>query len=132
MARPKEINIDDLIAKFNLYIDNTDDPLIEEFAINYRVNRQYIYELAKDNEQLTDTITRAIEKQRVYLLKQGTKSKTLDGNIVRLRLIQPCHGFADKTTVQAEVTQNMELPPALKGLTPDQLKDLLKQAEKNS
>jgi len=125
MGRPKIYDVDDIVTAFNDYIDNTEDSLVQEFAYNYGISRETLYALAKDNINLSDTIRRAIEKQEIYLLKQGTKVKTLDSNIVRLRLIQPCHNFQDKQTISADITARPALPPALEGLTADEIRLLI-------
>lgn len=124
-GRDKIYNVDDIVIAFNKYIDETEDSLVQEFAYNYGINRDTLYELAKDSIKLSDTMSRAIQKQEIYLLKQGTKVKTLDSNIVRLRLIQPCHNFQDKQTISADITARPALSPALEGLTADEIRLLI-------
>ena len=107
IGRPKIYDIADIIYSLQQYIETEEDPIIEGFTVKYGMSRDTLYELAKQSQALSDTMTRAIEKQRVYLLKEGTKTKRLEPQIVKLRLVQPCHGFSERISVDADVQQSI-------------------------
>lgn len=74
MARPKEYTperIEQILINLDLYIANTDIPIVAEFAYQNRIPRQYLYEI----EELTDTIKRLIDKKEANLERMGLENK---------------------------------------------------------
>jgi hypothetical protein len=120
-GRPPIHRVADIITALNAYIDVTDDPLIEEFAGGYKISVSRFYELYHDNRELAEAISRAIDKQRLFLLRQGTQIRTLEPQIVKLRLIQPCHGMSDRQNVELTGKDGGPVAITLSRLTEDEL-----------
>lgn len=102
-GRPKEYDVNDIIEQLNIYIGKTAEPLIQEFALKYDIPREYLYQLAYKNEELSYTIKKAINKQEVYLLRNASK-RTIDPTFTMFRLKQPCFGYKDKQEVESHNT----------------------------
>jgi hypothetical protein len=99
MARPVKFKVDDIIEALNRYIDDTEDPLIKEFCLQYGISSVHFYKLAKSNDELSKTIKRATDKQEVYLVRVATDAvKSPTGAIFRLK--QPVHGYTDRQDVK--------------------------------
>jgi hypothetical protein len=64
--------LQELIAHFKKYIDETEIPIVAEFAYKYNIRRQLLYELP----ELSDTIKEIIEKKESAL-----ERKALEGDI---------------------------------------------------
>ena len=99
MARPREINVDDIIKKLNEYIAVSEEPLIQEFILNYGISNSRFYDLAKENEELSETIKKAIAKQEVFIVR-GAERGTLNATFCIFRLKQKCFGYKDKQEVE--------------------------------
>lgn len=106
MALKKKYDVNDIIEKLNIFIDENEEPLIQEFTLKYGISRSRFYDYAKENAELSDTIKKAIDKQEVYLIK-NTETGKLNATFVIFRLKQKCFGWKDKQeidqTVSAEV-----------------------------
>lgn len=98
MARPIKYQPDDIIDALSRYIDNTDDPLIVEFCVNYGISKDRLYDIATDNQAISDAIKRAHDKDEVYLLRHADDQKTSTFSIFRLK--QPVHGYTDKQDIK--------------------------------
>ncbi|MCY6957845.1 terminase small subunit [Clostridium brassicae] len=105
MPKPK-FNVNDIIEKLNIFIDENEEPLIQEFCLQYGISRSRFYDYAAENKQLSDTIQKAIDKQEIFLIKNTERGK-LNPTFVIFRLKQKCFGWKDKQeidqTVNAEV-----------------------------
>ena len=125
MGRPKKYDVNDVIDKLNKYIDITDEPMIIEFCLNYGISRTHLYELRDINEDLANTIKKAISKEEMFLVKNAEKQK-INPVFAMFRLKQPTFGYKDKTEVETsgETTVNNKID--LSGFTTEQLKDMLK------
>lgn len=111
----RKYNISDIIKKLSEYIDREEYPIIAEFAYQYPVPRQYIYEMEKnkDREDLTeeersiyirlsDTIKKLHDKAEVYLLKkEPNQAKAI------FVLKQPAYGYTDRQEVVNDTQINI-------------------------
>ncbi len=98
MARPREINIQDVIKEFDVYVDETEYPMVKEFALNYRISTSRLYDLIKENDELSDTKKRCLTKAEIYLNKKLAEGKTNPtGKIFLLK--QPAFGYTDKQAI---------------------------------
>ena len=130
LGRPKIYNVDDIVEKLNKYIDDTEEPMILEFCVNYGINRQYLYELrdkelVKDNKSLADTIKRAIEKEEMFLLKNAERQK-INPVFAMFRLKQPAFGYKDKTEIETTGETTVTNKIDLSGMSTEDLKEMLK------
>jgi hypothetical protein len=101
MARPRKYNVDDIIEKMDKYIRQNDEPLIQEFILDYGISKAHLYELEKESEGLSDAIKKCIQKQEVYLLRNASV-KAIDPVFTMFRLKQPCFGYKDKQEVESK------------------------------
>jgi hypothetical protein len=88
------------------YIVNSDDPMIEEFCYTNGVNKDTIYRLEKENQNLSDSIKACHVKQHirtVRLIESGTINPTF--GIFKLK--QKCYGWTDKQEIE-QVNVNVE------------------------
>lgn len=79
-GRPPKVNIDDLIADADDYIQSANPPIVAEYAIMHGITRQYLYELAKkeDNEgrhDLSDTIKKITDSKAILLERNALLGK---------------------------------------------------------
>ena len=127
MARPIEHNIDDIIQSLEKYIELNEEPLVQEFALNYGISRSRLYELAEKNDILSYTIKKAIEKQEVYLLKNASRN-LINPTFTMFRLKQPTFGYKDKTEIDQNIGNKDDKPLNinLSNLTIDQIREILK------
>lgn len=121
-GRPKFIDVEDMTEKLDEYIENTANPLIEEFLLSYKCSKARFYELSKDNEELADTIKRAIAKQEVYLQKQAFITPGAIG-FINFKLKQPAFGWTDKQ----EITNNLTFQTDFSQLSDAELENRLNQ-----
>jgi hypothetical protein len=100
-GRPRKHNIDEIIEKLNDYINTTEIPVIAEFAYQNNIRRDYLYELAKTNDELTNAIKRIIEKKEAQL-----EIKSLKGEINSTQAIFSLKqlGWKDKQEIETKNT----------------------------
>ena len=72
-GRPPKVNIKDLINGVDAYLEEANPPIVAEYAHLNGITRQYIYELAKKDERLSDAIKRISEAKEVMLEKKALK-----------------------------------------------------------
>ena len=70
-GRPPKVNIEDLINDASEYIATADPPILAEYAHIHGITRQYLYELANSNKELSDTIKTISEAKEVVLERKG-------------------------------------------------------------
>lgn len=63
--------IDDLIA----YTEATEIPIFAEFCYQFGHGRQYLYDLSKDNENLSDAIKNCVMKKEAQLEAKGLRNE---------------------------------------------------------
>lgn len=66
-GRPPKVNINDLINDADEYIEKANPPILAEYAHMHNITRQYLYELANGNQDLSDTIKKISEAKEVKL-----------------------------------------------------------------
>ena len=74
---------DDLLARLEKYVEETDIPIVAEFAYQNRVRRQYLYE----NPLFQDSIKRLIDKKEAQL-ERGGLDKSIDKTMAIFSLKQ--------------------------------------------
>ena len=109
-GRPTTIDVNDVIDKLNIYINENEEPFIQEFCLNYDISKARFYDLAGTNQELSDAIKKAIMKQELYIVKNASKSK-INPVFGMFRLKQPTFGYTDKTeidqTIKGEIKVNI-------------------------
>ena len=75
MGRPPKVKIEDLINDADAYIAEADPPILAEYAHKHGITRQYLYELAEKDKDLSDTIKKISEAKEVMLEKKALAGK---------------------------------------------------------
>ena len=74
MGRPKKWTkqkIEEVRHALEEYTNNTDIPILVEFAYQSGVTRQRLYEFAGENQAFSDTIRKCLEKKEAVLEKKA-------------------------------------------------------------
>ena len=72
---PRKYDRKDLLEKLQEYIKNTDMPIVSEFAYKYGIPREYLYQMSKDEDELSYTIKSLINKKEYELERGGLTGK---------------------------------------------------------
>lgn len=80
MARPRKVNIKDLINDLDDYIATADPPIIAEYAHLHGITRQRLYQLADEEkkhgrQQLFDALKKLSEAKEIALERGGLTEK---------------------------------------------------------
>lgn len=100
MGAPKQYNVDDIVKAFDEYITANDEPLVQEFALNYGISRTHLYELSNSNSNLSDIINKCLVKQEIYLVRNASTNK-INPVFTMFRLKQPSFGYKDKQEIES-------------------------------
>lgn len=125
MARPRTIDVNDLIEKLNAYIDETEEPMITEFCLKYGISKSRLYELKAEYQELTDSIKKAISKEEQFLVQNAERNK-INPIFAIFRLKQPCFGWKDKQEIE---TTGEVINFNLDKFSSDDLEKILKNKE---
>lgn len=117
MARPVKYDVNDIKNSLDEYIANTDDPMIVDFCVQYGISKGHLYELAKNDSALNDTIKMSCDKQERYIVKQ-TQSGNIPPAFGIFRLKQKQFGWTDKTEV---VSENINLNKDVTTMTEEEI-----------
>lgn len=79
----KETEMPELVRKFEEYIDNTEIPILAEFAYQNNVTRPWLY----DQQEFSTLIKKCIDKKEVAL-ERGTLNGTLQPTMAVFSLKQ--------------------------------------------
>ena len=71
MARPKKYNPEEMAEIIDRYTEGADIPIVKEVCYLNKWQNKYIYELADNNEILSDSIKMLIQKKEAQLEKLG-------------------------------------------------------------
>jgi predicted CopG family antitoxin len=96
VGRPKEWTderISEALSALKKYIEETEIPIIAEFAFNYNIRRQLLYELP----EFSDTIKALIEKKEANL-ERGALTGKINVTMAIFSLKQ--NGWRDKQEIE--------------------------------
>ena len=74
-GRPPKVNIEDLINDVDDYLKHANPPIVAKYAHQHGITRQYLYELAKKDEDLSDAIKRISEAKEAMLEEKALKGQ---------------------------------------------------------
>lgn len=74
-GRPPKVNIEDLINDVDDYIEKAEPPIVAEYAHLHGITRCYLYQLAENNPDLSNTIKRISEAKEIKLEKNALNGK---------------------------------------------------------
>lgn len=78
MARPKTGKYDNLIQDIVEYTNNNDYPILKELCYQKHYNYDYIMQMQRNDEELSQSIKELLYKKEAYLEREGIK-----GNIAQ-------------------------------------------------
>jgi len=122
-GRPKIYDSKEITKDLLIYIENTADPMIEEFVLNSAFSGDTLYRLAKDDEKLSETIKNVHKKQSIRtqrLVEAGDMNPTW----AIFKMKQPCYGWTDKQEV---VNTNHNINEDVTELTSEERKERIKE-----
>jgi len=88
------------------YIDDSEIPIVSEFAYLSKIGRQQLYTFAEKNELFSDTIKRCIEKKETQLERLGLLN-IINPSVAIFSLKQL--GWKDKQEITTNDTSNIEI-----------------------
>lgn len=95
-----EVIADELLE----YIENSDDPMIEEFCYLNPYSKDTVYRLEKKCERLSDAIKKLHAKQMIRTIRMAEKGK-MNPTWAIFKMKQPCYGMTDKQEVDLSVKE---------------------------
>lgn len=100
MSRPIEYTpevMNEIIENLDKYVSNTEVPIFAEFCYENDYSREYLYDLAKNNKQLSYAIKNCITKKEAQLERLALQ-KNVDVTMAIFSLKQL--GWRDKQDVE--------------------------------
>ena len=105
MARPKIYDADTINKDLIDYMNNTDDPYIEEFNLSQPFSHDTFYRLAKEHTGLSETIKRLHQKQLMRTVKKAEAGE-INTTFAIFKLKQKCYGWTDKQEIDQTISNN--------------------------
>jgi len=94
-GRPAKYDPEKVAIELNDYVEENDDPMIQQFCYETKISKDAIYRLAKECDSLNDSIKRCHAKQEVRTIK-GAENGTINATFAIFKLKQKCYGWSDK------------------------------------
>jgi hypothetical protein len=99
--KPAKYDPEDIYIKLTEYISQNEDPLVQEFCVNYGISTTRFYEIASTHDGIKDSIKKAMDKQEAYIVRNAAAKKISEAFSI-FRLKQPQHGWTDKQELQVD------------------------------
>lgn len=71
MARPKTGKYDNLVKDIKEYTDSNEYPILKELCYIKHYNYDYVMQMQRDNEELSQSIKELLYKKESYLEREG-------------------------------------------------------------
>ena len=99
MARPKTGKYDNLVQDIIDYTEQTEYPILKELCYLKHYNYDYVMQLQRANEELSQSIKELLYKKESYLEREGIK-----GNLAQTMAVFTLKqlGWRDNIEVKAE------------------------------
>ena len=106
MARPKTGKYDNLRQDIIDYTGQTEYPILKELCYLKHYNYDYVMQLQRDNEELSQSIKELLYKKESYLEREGIK-----GNLAQTMAVFTLKqlGWRDNIEVKAENTNRITI-----------------------
>lgn len=106
MARPKTGKYDNLRQDIIDYTEKTEYPILKELCYLKHYNYDYVMQLQRDNEELSQSIKELLYKKESYLEREGIK-----GNLAQTMAVFTLKqlGWRDNIEVKAENTNRITI-----------------------
>lgn len=106
-GRPPIYSADKIADDLLKYLENTDDPMVEEFClIKGNPTRDTIYRLEKENDRLSDTIKKVHAKQQIRTVKL-VEAGAMNPTWAIFKMKQRVYGWTDKQEIE-QLNVNVE------------------------
>ena len=122
-GRPNIYNAEDINKDLIEYMNNTDDPYVEEFILTQPFSPDTFYRLAKQCGDLSDTIKALHLKQAMRTIRKA-ESGDINTTFAIFKLKQRCYGWTDKQEVE-QVNLNYDM-------SEDEANEILKRYGKDT
>ena len=106
MARPKTGKYDNVVQDIIDYTEQTEYPILKELCYLKHYNYDYVMQLQRDNEELSQSIKELLDKKESYLEREGIK-----GNLAQTMAVFTLKqlGWRDNIEVKAENTNRITI-----------------------
>ena len=106
-GRPCIYTAEGLTEDLLTYIDETEDPYIEEFALKRNVSVDTIYRYKKESTELSDAIKKCHTKQALRTIRR-IESGSIPANFGIFKLKQKAYGaWTDKQQIEQAINQKI-------------------------
>ena len=121
MSRPRVFDSEDLADKLDIYVQESDDPMVQEFCLLNKVSKDTIYRLVKESKRLADSIKMCHLKQEIRTQRKVEQGE-MNPSFGIFKLKQKCYGWTDK---QETVNTNLNIEG---DMTEEEADEILKKA----
>ena len=97
MARPKTGKYNNLIKDIVEYTNNTEYPILKELCYQKHYNYDYIMQMQRDNEELSQSIKELLYKKEAYLEREGIK-----GNLAQTMAVFTLKQLGWRDTIEVQ------------------------------
>lgn len=101
MSRPIEYEVNEVAKAFDEYINNNEEPLIQEFCLNYGMSRPNLYVMKEKYKEIEEAMDKCLTKQEIYILRNAQR---INPALAIFRLKQPTFGYKDRQEIENTVT----------------------------
>ena len=108
MARPKTGKYDNLIQDIVEYTNNTEYPILKELCYQKHYNYDYIMQMQRNNEELTQSIKELLYKKEAYLEREGIK-----GNLAQTMAVFTLKQLGWRDTIDVQNPQLVKVEELL-------------------
>ena len=108
MARPKTGKYDNLIKDIVDYTNNTEYPILKELCYLKHYNYDYIMQMQRNNEELTQSIKELLYKKETYLEREGIK-----GNLAQTMAVFTLKQLGWRDTIEVQNPQLIKVEELL-------------------
>jgi hypothetical protein len=109
MARPKVYDPEVLAVQLQEYTDSVSEPMIQEFCVLRKINKDTIYRLEKECKALSDSIKYLHAKQELRTIRLA-ESGDINTTFAIFKLKQKCYGWSDKQEVDQTISNKDDKP----------------------
>lgn len=103
-GRPPIYDPEEVADKLLAYIDETEDPMVEEFCFLNPYSKDTVYRLEKKCVRLSDAIKKLHAKQMIRTIRLAEKGK-INPTWAIFKMKQPCYGMTDKQEMDLNVKE---------------------------
>ena len=107
-GRPRIYNAEDINKALTDYIDNTEQPFIQEFCLNSQIDYDTLDRYKTESQEISQSIKKLLAKQELYIVKNAS-TNTINPIFSMFRLKQKCFGWTDKQDIAVTAATVIDL-----------------------